>query len=95
MAQSRAAGKGQRKGKNFPIGDAPTVPISSESASVPSIGSGAATAASNVERRQQAQDNKYPLWKYVTREQRAKQQVEGRRKCCLECSDQSKRNHLI
>ena len=65
MAQSRAVGKG----KNVPIGDAPPVPISSGSASVPSIGSGAATIASNVEGRQQPRDNKYPLWKYVTREQ--------------------------
>jgi len=68
MAQSRATGKGQRKGKNVPIGDAPPLPISSGSASVPSIGSRAATTTSNVEGRQQPQDNKYPLWKYVTRE---------------------------
>ena len=68
MAQSRAIGKGKRKGKNAPIGDAPPVPISLGSASVPSIGSGAATTTSNVEGRQQPQDNKYPLWKYVTRE---------------------------
>lgn len=58
MARSMAAGKGQRKGKNFPIGDAPPVPISSRSASVPSIGSEDATTASNIEGRQQPQDNK-------------------------------------
>lgn len=77
MAQSRAAGKGHRKGKNVPIGDAPPIPISTRSASVPSIGSGAATAASNVEGRQQPQDNKYPLWKYVTRAQRPSSEMKG------------------
>ena len=58
MAQSRVAGRGQRKGKNVPIGDAPPPPISSES------------AASNVEGRGGPKDSieKYPLWKYVTRE---------------------------
>ena len=69
MAQSRAVGKGKRNGKNVPIGDAPPVPISSGLATVPSIGSGAATTTSNVEGRQQPPDDKYPLWKYLTREQ--------------------------
>ena len=67
MAQSRAARQGKRKGKNVPIRDAPPVPISSGSASIPSIGSGVATAASNVQGKQIV-DPKYPLWKYVTRE---------------------------
>ena len=66
MAQSREARKGQRKGKNVPIGDATPVPISSGSASIPSIGSGAATTTSNVQGKQ-TQDPKYPLWKYLTR----------------------------
>eukprot|EP00253_Pinus_taeda_P035917 PITA_35917 len=58
MAQSRATVRGQRKGKNVSIGDAPPPPISSE------------FAASNVEGRGGPKDNieKYPLWKYVTRE---------------------------
>lgn len=58
MAQSRAAIRGQRKGKNVSIGDAPPPPISLES------------ATSNVEGRLPPKDNieKYPLWKYVTRE---------------------------
>eukprot|EP00253_Pinus_taeda_P032931 PITA_32931 len=58
MAQSKAAVRGQRKGKNVSIGDAPPPPISSES------------AASKVEGRGGPRDNidKYPLWKYVTRE---------------------------
>ena len=49
MAQSRATRQGQRKGKNVPIGDAPPVPISTGSASIPSIGSEVATSASNVQ----------------------------------------------
>lgn len=68
MAQSRAARKEQKKGKNVPIGNALPVPISLRSTSISSIGSGAATTTSNVEGRQQPQDNKYLLWKYVTRE---------------------------
>ena len=48
MAQSKAARQGQRKGKNVSIGDAPSVPLSLGSASIPSIGSGAAIVASNV-----------------------------------------------
>ena len=43
MAQSKAARQGQRKGKNVPFGDAPPVPVSLGSASIPSIGSGAET----------------------------------------------------
>jgi hypothetical protein len=60
MAQSKAARQGQRKGKNVSIGDAPPVPLSSGSASIPSIGSGAATVASNVQGKQIG-DPKYPL----------------------------------
>lgn len=58
MVQSRATVRGQRKGKNVSIGDAPPPPISSKS------------ATSNVERRGGPKDSidKYPLWKYVTRE---------------------------
>ena len=58
MAQSRAAGRGQTKGKNVTIGDAPPPPIPSKS------------ATSNVKGRLPPKGNieKYPLWKYVTRE---------------------------
>ena len=56
MAQSKAAVRGQRKGKNVMGRDAPPSPISSES------------AASNVEGRELKDNDKYPLWKYVTRE---------------------------
>ena len=60
MAQSKATRQGQRKGKNVSIGDAPPVPLSSGSVSIPSIGSGAATVASNVQGKQIG-DPKYPL----------------------------------
>ena len=66
MAESKAARQGQRKGKNVPIGDAPPIPLSSGSASIPSIGSGAATVASNVQGKQIV-DPKYTLWKYATK----------------------------
>jgi hypothetical protein len=75
MAQSsREVGKGQRKRWNFPTNVVPPPSFSSGSASVPSAGSGAAETVSNAEKnsllaRQQAQDSKYPLWKYVTRHQ--------------------------
>lgn len=75
MAQSKAARQGQRKGKNVSIGDAPPVPLSSRSASIPSIGSGAATVASNVQGKQIV-DPKYPLWKYATREEGATKREE-------------------
>jgi hypothetical protein len=72
MAQSsRAVGKGQRKGRNFPTNVVPPPSCSSGSASVPSAGSGATASVSNAKKnsllaRQQAQYSKYPLWKYVT-----------------------------
>ena len=58
MAQSKAgaAVRGQRKGKNVMGRDALPPPISSES------------TASNVEGRGLKDNDKYPLWKYVTRE---------------------------
>ena len=61
MAQTKAARHGQRKGKNVPSGDAPPVPVSSDPASIPSIGSGVTTTASNVQGKQ-THDPKYPLW---------------------------------
>jgi len=91
MAQSRAARKGEKKGKNVPIGDAPHVPISSVFASVPSVGSGVAIATSNVEgrinlERQQAQEIKYPLWKYVTRDQGKGSKLKGGGNVSWACS---------
>ena len=85
MSQLRATGKGQRKGKNVPIGDA-LLPISSGSASVPSIASGAATTTSNVEGSQQPQDNKYPLCKYVTREQGPGSKMKGGGNVAWKCN---------
>ena len=81
MAQSRAV----RKGKNVPIGDAPPIPISSGSTSIPSIGSGAAIAASNVQGKQ-TQDPKYPLWKYVTREPGPGSKAKGGGNVAWKCS---------
>lgn len=59
-----------------PKGAVPVAPPSSSplSASVPSVASRAASAASNAEKnsavaRQHAQEKKYPLWKYVMRQQ--------------------------
>ena len=75
MAQSKAAVRGQRKGKNVSIGDAPP-PLSSES------------TASNVEGRGGPKDNieKYPLWKYVTREQGPSSKVKGGGNVSWKCS---------
>ena len=73
MDQSSAAGRGQRKGKNVPIGDALPPPISLEfAANIPSI-------ASNVEGRPPPKGNikKYPLWKYVTREDGPSSKAKG------------------
>jgi hypothetical protein len=81
MAQStREVGKGQRKGRNATVVVSPLLQCSSPSASVPSAASAASNAEKNiVVARQQAQENKYPLWKYVTRHQepRAKLMGEG------------------
>ena len=84
MAQSKGARHGQRKGKNVPIGDAPPVLVSSGSASIPSIESGAATAGSNVQGKQIV-DPKYPLWKFVTREGGAAKKVGGGN-CSWKCN---------
>ena len=73
MAQSsRAIGRGKKKGRDFPTNVVPPPSFSTGSPSVPSAGSGAATTISNVEKhnvlaRQQSQDSKYSLWKYVTK----------------------------
>jgi hypothetical protein len=73
MAQSsRTVGRKQKKGRDFPTNVVPSPSFLTRSASVPSVGSGAATTISNVEKhnvlaRQQSQDSKYSLWKYVTR----------------------------
>jgi hypothetical protein len=74
--------EGKRKGGIFPLMLPPSPSFSTGSASVPFVGSGAATTISNVEKhivlaRHQAQDSKYPLWKYVTRHQGPGVQVKG------------------
>jgi hypothetical protein len=51
MAQSsRAAGRGKKKGRDFPTNVVPSPSFSTGSANVPSAGSGAATTISSVEK---------------------------------------------
>jgi hypothetical protein len=83
MAQSsRAAGRGKKKGRGFPTNVVPPPSFSIGSASVPSARSGAATTIPKAEKhvvfaRQQAQESKYPLWKYVTRHQGPRSKLKG------------------
>jgi hypothetical protein len=83
MAQSaRAAGKGQRKGRNDTIGIAPPPSTSSPFVSVPSTASGAVSTTSNAEKnivatKHPGQERKYPLWTYVTRKQGPKEKLKG------------------
>jgi hypothetical protein len=71
MAQSsRAAGRGQKKGRDFPTNVVPPPSFSTGSASVPSIRSGAAATSSEAEKhaflaRQQVQEAKYPFCKLL------------------------------
>ena len=72
MSQSaRGGGRGQRKGRNAPSRASPPIPPSTTDSpppsSAPSAASGAHTPYNPVLARQQAQEKKYPLWKYVTR----------------------------
>ena len=74
MSQSaRAGAKGQRKGRNAPSNVSPPIPPNTRSstplASAPSVASGAQAPYNPVLARQQAQEKKYPLWKYVTRKE--------------------------
>jgi len=88
---SKAAGIGQKKGRNFPTNDVPPPPFSTWSTSVPSIGSGAATTILEAEKhavlaRQQAQESKYPLWRYVTRHQGLGSKLKGGGNILWTCS---------
>ena len=73
MAQStRAIGRGQSRGKNVRVGFFSSPPTPSlfffHSASALSTVNGAVNAANNLDfAKQQAQEKKYSLWKYVTR----------------------------
>ena len=68
---SRVVGKGQRKGKNTQARVPPPPPppslSSSNLGSAPSVVSGAEAPYNPILARQQAQEKKYLLWKYVTR----------------------------
>ena len=91
MAQSsRAAGRGQKKGRDFPTNVVPP-PFSTGSASVPSARSEAAAASSEAEKcdilaRQQVQKSKYPLWKYVTKHQGPGSKLKGGGNILWTCS---------
>jgi hypothetical protein len=75
MAESsRETRRGKKKGIYFPTNVVPSPSFSTQLDNVPSAKSGAETTISSVEENilleiQQAQDSKYPLWKYVTRHQ--------------------------
>jgi hypothetical protein len=92
MAQSsRAAGRGKKKGRDFPTNVVPPPSFSTGSASVPSARSGAATTSSEAEKhgvlaRQQVQESKYPLCKYVTRHQGPGSKLEGGGNILWTCS---------
>ena len=74
MSQSsRAGGRGQRKGRNATSRASPPIPPSTSGSPPPSSAPLAASGAHSmapfnpVLATQQAQEKKYPLWKYVTR----------------------------
>ena len=73
LARTRA--KGKRKGKNAPSPSnvSPPIPPSTSSstplASAPSAASGVLAPLKPVLARQQSQEKKYPLWRYVTRKE--------------------------
>jgi hypothetical protein len=82
VQSSRVVGRGKKKGRDFPTNVAPPSSFSTGSASVPSARSGAATTIPEAEKhavlaRQQAQESKYPLWKYVTRHQGPRSKLKG------------------
>jgi hypothetical protein len=73
MAQSSRT-RGKKKGRDFPTNVGPPPSFSIGSTSVQSAGSVATVTILEAEKhvvfaRQQAQESKYPLWKYVTRHQ--------------------------
>jgi hypothetical protein len=92
MAQSlRAAGRGKKKGRDFPTNVVPPPSFSTGSASVPSARSGAAATTSEAEKhavlaRQQAQESQYPLWKYVPRHQGPGSKLKGGGNILWTCS---------
>ena len=69
----RVGAKVKRKGRNAPSNVSPPIPpntcSSTPLASAPSAASGAHAPLNPVLARQQAQEKKYPLWRYVTRKE--------------------------
>ena len=70
---ARAGAKRQRKGRNAPSIVSPRIPPNTSSstppASAPSVASGGHAPLHPVLARQQAQEKKYTLWRYVTRKE--------------------------
>ena len=93
MSQSaRAGGRGKRKGRNAPSGASPPIPPSTSgsppASSAPPAASGAYSMApfNPVLARQQAQEKKYPLWKYVTRKDGPEAKLGGGGKVSWRCN---------
>ena len=67
---TRAGAKGKKKGKNAPSIVSPPIPPNTSSSTppvgAPSAACGAHAPLNPVLARQQAQEKKYPLWRYVT-----------------------------
>ena len=82
MSHSAGGGaKGQRKGRNAPSIVSPPIPPNTSSytplASAPSAATGAHAPLNPALARQQAQEKKYPLWRYVTRKERLGEKLGG------------------
>ena len=82
MSQSaRAGAKGKRKVRNAPSIFSPPIPPNTSSStplsSAPSAASGAHAPLNLVLARQQAQEKKYPLWRYVTRKEGPRAKLGG------------------
>jgi hypothetical protein len=82
--------QGKIKGGIFPLMLPPPPSFSTGSASVSSARSGATATISEAEKhavlRQQDQESKYPLWKYVTRHQGPKSKLKGGGNILWTCS---------
>ena len=85
---ARARAKGQRKARNTPCNVSPPIPLSTSSstppASAPSAASGAHAPLNLGLARQQAQEKKYLLFKYVTRKEGPGEKLGGGRQCVLD-----------
>ena len=87
---ARAGAKGKMTGRNAPSIVYPPIPLNTSSstppASAPSAASGAHAPLNLVLARQQAQEKKYPLWKYVTRKEGLGENLGGGGNVCWTCN---------